>query len=228
MRLSGILTAAALLCLPATGMSQLVISEVVEGTSGNFKYVEILNRGASAVDLTSPQISLRRYANGGTAAGVINLTGTLPANGRYVVANNQTDYRAVFGVSADASLYNSTNLNHNGNDSFDLYDGTTVLDAFAGDWIGVPLNATPYSAADGAFFRVLGALPNNGNWGGPSNVAVPAPVPPATDSLCPSGFWTKVPMTASNANAASISTPFAGGGAELKEVPVSVSAFSID
>ena len=219
MRLSGILTAAALLCLPATGMSQLVISEVVEGTGNNFKYIEILNRGGSAVNLASPQISLRRFANGSASPFAINLTGTIPANGRFVIANNQTDYRAVFGATADASVYN-TNITHNGDDAWDLYDGTTVLDGFAKDWATGTDPGNP--AADGAYFRVLSAMPNNGDWGGTGA----APIADGTTS--PSGAWYRVAMTASNGNAAAICTPFTTGGGGGVEVPVSVSAFSID
>ena len=223
MRFSGFLAIAALVALPMSGMSQLVISEVVEGTSGNFKYVEILNQGALAVDLTAPQITLKRYANGNLASqATISLAGTIAGNGgRFVIANNSADYKTVFGASADASQY-STNINFNGDDSLELLDGTTVLDGFAMDWPVTPAVDPGNPAADGAYFRVLNTMPNNGNWGGTSA----NPIADGADS--PSGFWTRVAMTPGNGNAAAICTPFATGGAGGREVPVAMSAFSID
>lgn len=214
-----VLAAAASILAASSVNADLVITEVVEGTTGNFKYVEILNTGAVSVDLTSPQISVRRYSNGGSSPTAINLTGTLAAGAFYVVANNVTDYQNVFGGSANASLYNN-NISHNGDDSYDLYDGTTVLDSFGGDWIGAGDPGSP--AADGAYFRVGSAMPNNGNWGGTSETPI------ADGTTSPSGAWHRVAMTASNGNAATICTPLAGGGASGVELPVELDSFQID
>ena len=109
---------------------------------------------------------------------------------------------------------------HTGDDSYELFDGTNVIDTFAGDWIGGGDPGNP--AADGVFYRVLSALPNNGHWGGKSS----NPIPDGADS--PSGYWTRREMTLSNGNAAAICTPFSSGGAGGREVPVAVSAFAIE
>ena len=216
MHLSNFFAVAALMALPMTGMSQLVISEVVEGTMLSFKYVEIVNRGATAVDLTSPAISLRRYMNGGSSPTSTNLTGTIGPGKFYVIANESADFTGFTVVPT----VTSNNITHTGDDSYELYDGTNVIDSFAGDWIGGGDPGNP--AADGAYFRVLNKLPNNGHWGGESS----NPIADGTDS--PSGYWTRVAMTPGNGNATTICTPLTSGGASSREVPVAMSAFSID
>jgi len=205
----------------------LVITEVAEGTSGNFKYVEIKNTGGSSVDLSSPQVSLRRYANGSGTPATVNLAGTIPAGGYFLIANNQADLNTVFGVGiVTASQVDSTVVNPNGDDCFDLYDGTTVVDGFASDWAGSGTTGgsdAVRAACNGAYFRVLSAYPNDGDWGGANNVA-----PPADGGTSPNGYWKRVLMTASNGNATTICTPFAAGGGSGAELPVEVDSFVVE
>jgi hypothetical protein len=212
----------AFISIAAFAHAQLIISEVVEGTSGNFKYIEILNRGTSAVDLASPQISLRRYTNGAiTSSASVNLTGLIPAGGRILVANNQADLDAVYGAGNVTATITNTAINHNGDDSWDLFDGTNVLDGFAKDWTTGTDPGNP--AADGVYFRVLSALPNNGDWGGTS------PTPIADGTTSPSGAWHRVAFTANNGGASTSTTPLTGGGGPGGlEVPVELSSFMLD
>jgi endonuclease I len=204
------------------GPSSLVISEVVEGTANNYKWVEILNRGGTPVQLNDPsnQIVLRRYTNGSvTVSGSVNLTGTIPAGGRFVIANNQTDYRAVHGPTADASQYSGV-VQHNGDDSYDLYNAgtSTIIDGFAKDWCTGSDPGDP--ASDGVLFRVLAALPNNGNFGQTTK--------PTSGTATANGYWHFAGFTSGNGGAAILTTPFAGGGGGGVEVPVSVSRFHAD
>ena len=212
----------AFISVAAFAPAQLIISEVVEGTSGNYKYIEILNRGGSAVDLTSPQITLRRFTNGATTSSAsVSLTGTIPAGGRILVANNQGDLNTVYGVGVVTATITNTNINHNGDDSWDLFDGTNVLDGFAKDWTVGSDPGNP--AADGVYFRVLSALPNNGDWGGTG------PNPIADGTTSPSGFWHRVAFASNNGGASTSTTPFAGGGGPAGlEVPVELSTFMLD
>lgn len=218
---SWFVTSAALFLFSNVAQAQLVITEVVEGTGANFKYVEILNRGASSIDLGAAGAQLRRYTNGGVAATNIALTGTIPAHGFYVIANNATDFNAVFPLPAAANQYN-TNVNHNGDDSYELFNGTSVVDTFAYDWV---TGADPGSpASDGAYHRVATAfLPggNNGFWGGT------AAAPPADGGTSPNGYWIRDAMTAANGNAATICTPGTWGGSLGAELPVEIQTFEI-
>lgn len=209
--------AAVLLLVAPIAQAQLVITEVVEGNGANFKYVEIRNAGATAFDLTTAGAQLRRYTNGGTTATNINLTGTIAAGAFFVIANNATDFNAVWPLPAAANQYDS-NVNHNGDDSYQLWDGTSVVDAFAYDWVTGTDPGNP--AADGAFHRVGSAYPNNGNWGG--TVAVGDGVASA------SGFWIRAALTSANANAATVCTPGAAGGSSGSELPVELLGVEID
>ncbi|MCX7719381.1 MAG: endonuclease [Candidatus Sumerlaeaceae bacterium] len=206
----------------AGGPNSLVISEVVEGTQNNYKWVEILNRGSVPVQLNDPsnQIVLRRYTNGSVSvSGSVNLTGTIPPGGRFVVANNQADYRAVHGPTADASQYSGV-VQHNGDDSYDLFNAgtSTIIDGFAKDWCTGTDPGDP--ASDGVLFRVLTALPNNGNFGQTTK--------PTSGTTTLNGYWYFAGFTAGNGGAAVLTTPFAGGGGGGVEVPVAVSRFRLD
>lgn len=209
----------AAMVLPASAaVTDLMISEVVEGNGGNFKYIEIFNNGSSSVDLTADVVALRRYTNGASTVGAtIALTGTLPAGGRYLVANNQTDLNTVYGAGVITADKADVNINHNGNDFYDLVYSATpiVIDAFGKD----QADATdPGSIAnDLVAFRVRSALPNNGDWG---------TARPADNGTTANGYWTVKYIGATNAGASTSTTPKASGGAAGVEVPVALSGFT--
>ncbi|MBD3783472.1 MAG: ExeM/NucH family extracellular endonuclease [Micrococcales bacterium] len=100
----------------------LFFSEYVEG-SGNNKAVEVYNGTGAAVDLTAGGYVIDVYANGGTTARSIPLTGTVAPEDVTVVANGSAG-AAVLAV-ADIT---SGNASWNGNDAVVLRKGTTVLD----------------------------------------------------------------------------------------------------
>lgn len=89
------------------------------------RYVEIYNSGSSAVDLTGWQI--RRYANDSTTSGDIDLSGTIAAGGFYIVANSDTDFNTFYGMSPDLG---HGYISGNGNDAYELYNGSSVVDIF--------------------------------------------------------------------------------------------------
>lgn len=100
----------------------LVISEYVEG-SGNNKAIELLNTGASAVDLTAWELQV--FYNGSNAAGLtINLDGTVAPNGTFVFAHSQSDpaILAVADQTTGAGLFN-------GDDTVLLLNGGVVADS---------------------------------------------------------------------------------------------------
>ena len=173
----------------------IYISEVFEANGGSGKYVELYNAGATDVDLNDAanDISLRRYSNAGTSPTAIDLTGTIPAGDFYVVGHS--DVNGIFGAGTLDQI--ETNVNHNGNDSYDLFNanGSVVLDTFAGDNIGT----SPDFAANVVAYRIASQLPNNGNWGDTNQ--------PADDSDSASGFWHVFNITSSNGNATAVATP---------------------
>jgi len=96
----------------------VLISEYVEGT-GNNKALEIYNPSLTPVDLDAGQFVVMGYQNGGAAAGyTIALTGSIPAQAVYVLANSAAD-TAVLSV-ADMT---SGSLGFSGNDAVVLRSG---------------------------------------------------------------------------------------------------------
>ena len=126
--------------------SQLIISEYLEGPS-NDKCIEIYNATGAAINLTG--YNLKLYFNGSsTVGGTINLSGSIPSCGTYVICNSAAS-------QAGSANLTSGGLTYNGNDAVGLYNGTTLLDLFGNigndpgtEWTGVG-NGT----ADDGFIR---------------------------------------------------------------------------
>ena len=121
--------------------SQIIISEYLEGTSNN-KCIELFNTTASDINLSG--YSLRRYSNGSTSPTTISLSGIIPACGTFVVCNSSSD--PVLLALADQT---NNNLNHNGDDAYDLFDGSSVIDVFGdigcdpgSEWTAAGTNGT--------------------------------------------------------------------------------------
>jgi len=106
--------------LPAT--AELYFSEYIEGSSNN-KALEIYNSSANSVDLSGHKVEL--YFNGSNSAGLtINLTGSIPANGVFVLAHGSANAT----ILAVANQTNSSGW-FNGDDAIVLKNGSTVLDS---------------------------------------------------------------------------------------------------
>ncbi|MGR2752258.1 ExeM/NucH family extracellular endonuclease [Agromyces arachidis] len=121
--------AAAGLAVPAAYAAdvanELIISEVVEGSSNN-KAVEIANLTANPIDLGAGQYALKLYFNGNTAAGAtINLTGTVAAGDVHVLAASA----AGAAILAQADQTTSASL-YNGDDAIVLEKAGVVIDSF--------------------------------------------------------------------------------------------------
>jgi Bacterial Ig-like domain/Lamin Tail Domain len=112
-----------------TNAGTVIFTQYYEGTSNN-KYVEITNTSASAVDLST--WTLVRWGNAeaenwkitnipsGSSSGVLNLSGTLAAGQTVVLANTG----AASPVASGSAFIASSIINHTGNDSFGLYEGS--------------------------------------------------------------------------------------------------------
>ncbi|MCA0350285.1 MAG: lamin tail domain-containing protein, partial [Bacteroidetes bacterium] len=148
-----------------TPTSNLIISEYGEGNGGSKKYIEIYNGTGVAVNLSNYEIWA--INNGGSwPESTISLSGTLPNNTTYVIANNATD---VFG----ADLYSGA-LTFNGDDATGLAwnggSGTTftLLDAVGEDgndpgsgWAVAGINN---ATADKILIRKPTVLAPNTDW----------------------------------------------------------------
>ena len=111
---------AALCTAPAH--ASLLFSEYLEG-SGDNKALELLNTSAAPVDLSAWEIQV--YFNGSSSAGLtLNLGGTIPPGGHFVVASAQADAAilAVADQTTGAGLFN-------GDDAVTLLNGGLVVDS---------------------------------------------------------------------------------------------------
>jgi len=122
---------------PIEGCTELFISEYIEGR-GFDNAIELYNPTDAPINLEG--YSMVRYSNGATTydgAKKIELSGTIPAKGTYVLINNpvtEEDIDAKLKVKADytsTSAYETNNtMWFNGNDAMVLFKGTTIIDIF--------------------------------------------------------------------------------------------------
>ncbi|WP_062064485.1 ExeM/NucH family extracellular endonuclease [Cellvibrio sp. OA-2007] len=114
------LTISCLCALPAS--ANVYFSEYIEGSSNN-KALEIYNSGDNAINLSGHKVEM--YFNGSNSAGLtINLSGTIPAQGVFVLAHGSANgtILAVANQTSSASWFN-------GNDAIVLKNGSTILDS---------------------------------------------------------------------------------------------------
>ncbi|WP_062386275.1 ExeM/NucH family extracellular endonuclease [Demequina iriomotensis] len=134
----------------AEGVSDLFISEYVEGSGTGNKAIEIYNGTGDAVELSAYTLEL--YSNGAASASQsMTLAGTLAAGDVYVVSHAAADAS----VLAVADATNSSVINFNGDDAVVLKHSGTVIDAFGqvgvdpgSVWPGGGLNETLTRNAD--------------------------------------------------------------------------------
>lgn len=107
---------------------ELFFSEYLEGSTGSNKCVEIYNPTALAVDLAAGQYKVLLFANGAPAAtSTMNLTGTIPPFGTYLLCNSASNQTIL-----DLANQTSGSLTHNGDDALALVKGAQndTLDIF--------------------------------------------------------------------------------------------------
>ncbi len=119
----------------AAGSPDLVISQVYGG-GGNSgapyrsDFVEIVNRSATAVDLSANGgWKIEYFASGGNSGGTTTLTGTIPAGGRYLV--KESDGASTTAAPLPTPDASGTLLMSGTNGRVDLLRGTTVRDRVA-------------------------------------------------------------------------------------------------
>lgn len=108
----------------ATGKTDLIISEYLEGSSNN-KALELYNGTGQDVDLSA--YKLVKEINGGGKFSELPLSGTLKAGATFVIANDQSNCAQAIRDLADL-LESNKIMNFNGNDAVMLYKGDTKID----------------------------------------------------------------------------------------------------
>ena len=80
--------------------AQIFITEIadLQSSSSTGRFVELFNIGSSDIDLSTGW-ALQRWTNGDTdPQTAVNLTGTIPAGGFYIITNNGTMFETTFGL----------------------------------------------------------------------------------------------------------------------------------
>ncbi len=187
-------------------VGDLFISEYVEGSSNN-KAMELYNPTATPVNLATDAYKLEIYANGASTAtgGTITLTGTVPANGTFVVKN----------TSASASIVaqqTSGSLSFNGNDAVLLKKGANIVDSFGkvGENPGTAWTAGGVTTVDKTLRRKPGITTGDTN---------------STDAFDPSVQWDQF-ATDTFDGLGSHTVDGGGGGTPAITVAVTPASFS--
>ena len=152
------------MAFPSAG--QVFITEMADpntSTSGDARYVELYNAGASAVDLSTGW-ALRRWTNGNAGPQAdVALTGTIPAGGFYLITNNAANFLATYGFAADQDIGAGGPADSNGDDQVALIDNSSsIVDIF-----GVPGEdgtGTCHEFEDGRAERIASVTSGTATW----------------------------------------------------------------
>ncbi len=142
------------------GQQTLIISEVADpGDVYQARFVELYNATSSSIDLTGWQI--RRYANDNTTSGDIDLSGSIAPGETYVVASSESDFQTQYGFAPDLS---SGTISGNGDDTYELFDGSAVVDIYGEVGVDGTGEAWEYENSHGVRNASIGA--GNTTWTG--------------------------------------------------------------
>jgi len=147
--------------------AQVFITELADpNNNADVRYIELYNAGGSEVDFTENSgWRIDKYTNESEdVSQTLNLTGTIPAGGFYIIATgtDDGDFFNVYGVPANQFDGVSNNVaGGNGDDKLELYDGdNTLIDAF-----GIPGEEdTEYEFENGRAERNTGTTSGNDTW----------------------------------------------------------------
>ncbi len=132
-----------------TGLSfgQVFITEIADpNNNADARYIELYNAGGSPVDFTEGNgWQIDKYLNGNTGVNAsIDLTGTIPAGGFYIIAYDNTagTFASVYGFAPEQLDAVSNGVaGSNGDDDLALVDGTDAIVDFFGVYdFGTPTN----------------------------------------------------------------------------------------
>lgn len=126
--------------ITATSFGQVFITEIADpNNNSEARFIELYNAGPTDVDFTEGNgWQIDKYTNASASVSTtLDLTGTIPAGGFYVIGYDNTPgtFNTVYGFAADQlDAVNNGVVGSNGDDDLVLVDGTdTIIDFF-----GVP------------------------------------------------------------------------------------------
>ncbi|MCD4732058.1 MAG: lamin tail domain-containing protein [Bacteroidales bacterium] len=164
-----ILLILAFMVLGLNGWTQVFITELADpNNNAGVRFIELFNAGSSEVVFTEgSNWRIDKYTNASaTVSQTLNLTGTIPANGFYIIATGTDDgeFFTVFGVTPDQydGIDNGV-AGSNGDDNLELYDGSNILI----DQYGVPGEdgtGTNHEFEDGRAERKATVTSGNALW----------------------------------------------------------------
>lgn len=188
-------TATGTVNLTIANRSQVIISQIYEGTSIN-KWVELTNLSNSPINTTSPQLKLALYNSSGDAGNInfnnttvptqtVNLNFTIPARSTVYLGNGANSDEIPY-ITVAQSIQNADGvINFNGNDGIALLDASNnIIDAF-----GQGINAK-----DKSYVRKQSVLSGNNKFISADWIEVPLlTVQEADDVNDPNRFGIHIP-----------------------------------
>ena len=109
----------------SVGATELFFTEYIEGSSNN-KVLEITNKTANAIALANYTIKKQSNGAGAWSTG-FTLSGTLLANGKYVIVNSAIATTCYNSASANVST-SASEMTFNGNDAIGLFKNGILID----------------------------------------------------------------------------------------------------
>jgi hypothetical protein len=126
------------LLISSMSFGQVLITEIADpDNNAEARYIELYNMGATAVDFTEGSgWQIDKYLNGNAGvATTLDLTGTIPAGGFYIIAYDNTPgtFQTVYGFAPDQlDGVNNGVVGSNGDDDLALVNGSDVIVDFFG------------------------------------------------------------------------------------------------
>ncbi|MDP5027749.1 MAG: lamin tail domain-containing protein [Flavobacterium sp.] len=126
--------------MTSASYSQVFITEIADpDNNAEARFIELYNAGPTAVDFTEGNgWQIDKYTNASaTVSFTLDLTGTIPAGGFYIIAYDNTPgtFNTVYGFAPDQlDAVNNGVTGSNGDDDLVLVDGTDAIV----DFFGVP------------------------------------------------------------------------------------------
>lgn len=166
---------AMLFALSGAAWGDVFITELADpNNNSNARYIELYNNGVSTVDFTEGSgWKINKYTNGSaTVSKTLSLTGTIGAGGFYIIAYDISagTFLSVYGQAADQLDAVSDGVaGSNGDDTFELVDGTGTVVDFYGVQPHSDLTGTIWEYEDGRAERAKGATtgknpPEDADW----------------------------------------------------------------
>jgi len=144
--------------------AQVFITEIADpNNETGARYVELYNIGTTPVDLSTGW-KLQRYTNGNaTPQTAVDLTGTIPAGGFYIISSNETTFNSTYGFAPSQDIGTGGPADSNGDDQILLLDPSdAIIDIF-----GVPGedgSGTAHEFEDGRAERVATVVTGVDTW----------------------------------------------------------------